>query len=115
MIKEQCYLTKTALNTLKKIGRDTEKCWGKVQARRYLDSLLKGSYELIDSYKRLPCRTEMTSNTGLFLHQIHHHYVAFKIIRENEIAVIAYLHESMDIPTRLKEFQEMSAIEISTL
>lgn len=108
-------MTPTALNTIRKVGRDTAREWGKAQADKYLTELRKGCQECADRYKSFPAREDYVGAANLSLHHVGHHYIAFRPIGDNEVAIAGVLYEGMDIPNRLKELQTMTGQEIAAI
>ena len=84
------------------IWRYTDKTWGEKQADKYI----RGLYEAIDEIaikKYLWRKIEHEDGVGIYFMRYEHHYVFFRELSKNELGVVNVLHESMDIPNRLKE------------
>ena len=114
MNARKIYFTQTALKTLRKIGYETEKRWGKRQAKHYLQALIDQSHALpSENSKKLEKEDE--SIQSLSMQRIQHHYVAFRTLSDGSIAIGGFLHERMDLPNRLKELQGMSQREIHSI
>ncbi len=80
----------------------TERKWGVEQANKYVCEIVAA----VESIPSNPHRVKRVRRKGLaavsyFRHR--HHYVFFRTIERDDIGVISILHESMDIPSRLKE------------
>ena len=115
MAQGRFYMTPTALNTIRKVGRDTAREWGKAQANKYHTELRKGCQECADSYKSFPAREDYVGAVNLSLHHVGHHYIAFRPIGDNEVTIAGVLYEGVDIPNRLKELQSMTQQEIAVI
>ena len=82
--------------------RYTDKTWGEKQADKYV----RGLYEAIDEIaikKYLWRKIEHEDVVGIYFIRYEHHYVFFRELSKNELGIVNVLHESMDIPNRLKE------------
>ena len=92
---------KSAARRMGEIWDYTVEKWGEEQADRYLRTMAACIQALPDNRsewksvrdRRLP---------GVFCVRCGHHFLFFREI-ENQIAVISILHESMDIPRRLRD------------
>lgn len=115
MAQGRVFMTQTALNTIRKVGRDTAREWGKAQADKYLGELREGCQQCADRYKGFPARTDYVGGADLSLHHVGHHYIAFRSISDHEVAIAGILYEGMDIPNRLKELQSMTQHEIAII
>ncbi len=63
MAQGRVYMTKTALNSIRKIGREMAREWGKAQADKYLGELRAGCQHCADRYKGFPARTDYVGGT----------------------------------------------------
>ena len=80
----------------------TDKAWGEKQADKYV----RGLYKAIDeagSKKYLWRKIEHEDVKGIYFVRYAHHYIFFRELSREILGVINVLHESMDIPNRLKE------------
>ena len=80
----------------------TDKAWGEAQADRYV----RGLYEAIDeiaSKKYMWRKIEHEDVTGIYFVRYKHHFVFFRELSPKKLGIVNVLHESMDIPNRLKE------------
>lgn len=109
------HITPTAARTLNHIAEDSEKKWETEQTVVYLKELRDSFQYIADNHKTFPVKKEMTSNTNLHLHHVNKHYVVFKLIDKENVAIIAVLHERMDIPVRLKELIGKSREELAVI
>jgi plasmid stabilization system protein ParE len=85
-----------------KTWRYTDKTWGEKQADKYL----RGRYEEIvkaASNKYLWRKVEHEDLKGIFFMRYEHHYVFFRVLSKDVLGVVNVLHQSMDIPSQLKE------------
>ena len=110
-------MTPTARAHLEKAVCDTGKQWGAPQARKYLDAFRKGLQDLADHHRTLhsPHRAELVAGTAFSIHLVEHRYVAFQVHDAKAIIIAGVFHESMDIPNRLQELQNMTQPEIDAL
>jgi plasmid stabilization system protein ParE len=97
--------------------RDTQKTWGAKQARRYNTDFLAGLQYIADNHHNFnsPHRDEMADGTDFALHLVEHRYVAFQEHGKNAVIIAGIFHEKMDIPTRLRELQNLARHEIDAL
>ena len=80
----------------------TAKTWGEKQA----DNYVRGLYKAIDEAakkKYLWRKIEHEELKGIYFVRYEHHYVFFRELTKAVLGVVNVLHESMDIPNRLKE------------
>lgn len=76
--------------------------WGQRQADRYIRGLHQMLAKVAEkrlSWRELP---EM-QGTSLYFVRYERHYVFFRELSDGVIGVISILHESMDLPRRLRE------------
>jgi plasmid stabilization system protein ParE len=110
-------MTPTARAHLEKAVRDTGKQWGIPQARTYLDAFRKGLQDLAERHCNLhsPHRAALAAGTAFSVHLVEHRYVAFQVHDAKTIIIAGIFHESMDIPNRLLELENMTQPEIAAL
>jgi plasmid stabilization system protein ParE len=110
-------MTRTARAHLEKAVRDTARQWGTLQARKYLDAFRTGLQDLAERHRTIhsPHRAELSAGTAFSVHLVEHRYVAFQVHDEKTITIAGIFHESMDIPNRLLELQNMTLPEIDAL
>jgi plasmid stabilization system protein ParE len=110
-------MTHTARDHLREAVRDTQKKWGQKQASRYNIAFFDGLQRLANNHHRLrsPHRDELVEGTDFSIHLIQHRYVAFQPHNPTTIIIAGIFHESMDIPTKLRELQQMARHEIDAL
>jgi plasmid stabilization system protein ParE len=80
----------------------TDKTWGEKQAESYV----RGLHQAIENAainKYLWRKVEHEDVKGIFFVRYEHHYVFFRELSKNVLGVVNVLHESMDIPCRLKD------------
>lgn len=106
-------LTSTAAAQFEKIGRDTAAKWGNDQARRYLIELRDGFETIAARHDRLPPKPAGVGD--LRLHRVNRHYVVFLPLTEEVVAIVAILHERMDVPARLREMQGRLTSDIEAM
>jgi toxin ParE1/3/4 len=80
----------------------TDKTWGEEQADLYVHGLYK-AIEKAANNKHLWRKVEHHGVKDIFFLRYEHHYVFFRELSKDVLGVINVLHESMDIPNRLKE------------
>lgn len=92
----------TAKIRLNQIWDYSEEQWGEEQAELYIRGLF-GKLETAVSqrYEWKPVRHERFK--GVYFIPYRHHFIFFKELGSGELGVISILHESMDIPRRLRE------------
>jgi len=87
---------------LEEIYRHTLERFGPAQADRYLD----GAFELFDdiaakriTWQRIPGEFGVEG----YLARYHSHFVFWKLRSDGQIAIVAVLHQRMDLARRLRE------------
>jgi plasmid stabilization system protein ParE len=80
----------------------TDKNWGEKQADKYVRDRYKAIEEAAIN-KYLWRKVEHEDVKRIFFVRYEHHYVFFRELSKNVLGVVNVLHESMDIPNRLKE------------
>lgn len=84
------------------IWRYTRKAWDEEQADSYVTGLVAAIEEVAGSPERWkPIRDPVLR--GAWFIRYRHHYIFFRQLPSGYLGVISILHESMDIPRRLKE------------
>jgi len=76
--------------------------WGEKQA----DNYVRGLHQAIEKAainKYLWRKVEHEDVKEIFFVRYEHHYVFFRELSKDVLGVVNVLHESMDIPSRLKE------------
>lgn len=117
MIKPRYWMTPTAKKQYRNAISDTRDRWGISQAEKYRTKLLAGFQYIAANHQKLnsPHRNKLSEGTEFSLYLVEHRYVAFQKHDKYIIIIAGIFHESMDIPTRLREFQNMAQHEIDTL
>ena len=97
--------------------RQSKQKWGHKRAEKYRVKFLVGLQNIADNHQTFnsPHREELAEGTVFSIHLVEHRYVAFQEHGKNTIIVAGIFHESMDIPTRLRELQSMARQEIDAL
>lgn len=84
------------------IWQYTSETWGDEQADKYVDGLiasLSGLAGKLDLWR--PVKEDRFS--GVYFTRYRHHYIFFKALADSSLGVISVLHETMDLPNRLRE------------
>ena len=119
MVAKNYILTSEARRHLRALKANSIKRYGKVRTAEYLQVLHDGLQYAAINPQKLPAKSQermaMTGETDLMLHHIGRHYVAFKFIDQDTIAIGAILGDTMDIPNRLKELNTMTREEIADM
>jgi toxin ParE1/3/4 len=97
------YLTPTAADDLREIGRRTADEWGNRQAQKYLDELRRGFERIAEYHKTFVNRDDMNGGTGLSLYHVGKHYVVYVPLTDNVVIIASLVYHSRDIPNHLKE------------
>jgi plasmid stabilization system protein ParE len=91
-----------ARECLIQIWQYTAQTWDEDQADTYISGLIRSIEQLTE--KHGVWRTlEDRRFTGVFFVRFKRHYVFFRELSEGALGVIAILHETMDLPSRLRE------------
>lgn len=90
-----------ARQNLKEIRRYTKRTWGIAQADKYLGSIEQAINSLPDQRNRWRLMDDKALQDVFFI-RCEHHYIFFRALGNQRLGIISILHESMDIPSRLK-------------
>jgi plasmid stabilization system protein ParE len=114
--KPRYWMTSTAKLHYRKAISDTRDRWGIHQAHVYRKALTSGFQYIAENHRSFnsPHREWLAGGSGFRLHLIEHRYVVFQE-HGDDIIIAAIFHESMDIPRRLKELQNVSEREMTAL
>lgn len=80
----------------------TDKTWGEKQADKYVRGLYNAIKKAAGN-KYQWRKVEYEGVKGIFIVRYEHHNVFFRILSKGVLGVVTVLHESMDLPNRLKE------------
>lgn len=110
------WMTPTAGEHYRKAVSDTKDKWGIVQAEKYRIALKRGFQYIAEKHQSFNSshRQGLAEGTEFSLHLVEHRYVVFQKY-DDGVIIAGIFHESMDIPTRLKELQDMSKKEIDII
>lgn|GEM_PF-1829892 len=111
------FLTETATSQYRKIIFYTAQKFGVEQAKKYRAQLRKGILKIAEKNISIKTsfREETASHTSFSIHLVVHHYIAFQVQTNKHIIIAGIFHESMDLPARLLQLQEMSKKEIAAI
>ena len=84
------------------IWQYTDMTWGGKKADKYVRGLYK-AIEEAGGNKYLWRKVEHEDAKGIFFVRYEHHYIFFRELSKGQLGVVNVLHESMDIPSRLRE------------
>ncbi len=90
-----------AARRLVEIWDYTERTWGGEQADRYVEELFVELDRIAESRHRWK-GVKRPGFAGVFFARYRHHFIFFRDL-EDRLGVLTVLHESMDIPARLRE------------
>ncbi len=99
---------------MRRIGQDTDAQWGRAQAAKYLAELKAAFQHIADRHEGLSKRRPL-GVADLRSHRVGSHYVIFLALTPDDLAIVAILHERMDVPARLKALRGSSEIELGNL
>lgn len=93
---------RAAKNRLLEIWDYTERIWGEAQADKYIRGLVDAIYETADArHQWRPALDELLP--GVYFIRYERHFIFFRALSPDAIGVINVLHDSMNIPMRLRE------------
>ena len=98
----------SARRRLVEIWDYTEETWGAEQADRYVEGLF-AELDLIAQNRRRWRPVGEEGFEGVFFAKYRHHFIFFRDLG-SELGVVTVLHESMDLPNRLREDAEDSGV-----
>jgi toxin ParE1/3/4 len=110
--KNSVHLTERALADLREIEVHSIQQWGRQVSHRYLDDLQAGLDRIRENPEIL--RLEQLLAAGLYFYRVNKHILVCDL-HESQIIVVAVIHTSMDIPSRLKELEPRLAEEVAML
>ena len=93
---------RTARERLLEIWDYTERKWGEEQADKYVRGLVE-AVERVQGQRHRWRPVGDPQIQGVFFVRYEHHHVFFRELDGGVLGVISVLHESMDIPSRLRE------------
>ncbi|MCX6970554.1 MAG: type II toxin-antitoxin system RelE/ParE family toxin [Verrucomicrobia bacterium] len=76
--------------------------WGEKKADAYVRRLVAAIHSLGDTrhlWRRVPDKTL----AGIWFARHEHHYIFFRELSRGTVGIITVLHESMDLPARIKD------------
>lgn len=91
-----------AQERLLEIWAYTEKQWGEQQADDYVTQLI-AEIELVTQQRHRWPPVMEEALIGVYFFRYRHHYVFFRELSSKSLGVLSILHESMDLPARLKD------------
>lgn len=96
-------LTEPAVDDLKEIWRYTSDKHDEAQADKYLDTLKIGCEKIADAPERWRILTLVGVEVRFY--RCEHHYIVYATtgIKGTKVAILAFLHERMDLMMRLKD------------
>lgn len=93
---------RAAKSRLREIWDYTERTWGESQADSYVRGLVDAIDEASNSRHRWrPVMDEVLP--GVYFIRYQRHFIFFRMLAPDALGVISVLHESMNIPMRLRE------------
>jgi len=95
------YLTNKAVDDLSKIWDYTYEVWSENQADKYYYELLDVCQQLSDI--KILGRNYIEIDKEIFGFKSGQHIIFYRIINENEIEIIRFLHSRMDLKNRIQE------------
>ena len=90
-----------ARQALKDIWQYTARTWGDAQADAYIHGLYDAMQQLAQNKMRWRPVPHPRAK-GVFVYRYEHHYIFFRQLSAGRIGIITILHESQDLPNRLK-------------
>jgi len=91
-----------AENRLLNIWDYTAETWGETQADKYVRGLVEAAERACKARYSWRVVPDENLNEVFFIHH-QHHFIFFRELSKGMLGIISILHESMDIPSRLKE------------
>jgi len=107
------YLTDRALRDIKGIDEHSLERFGKRVATQYLGKLEAGISRISENLNLL--RQEIPFHGSLKFYRVEQHLLVCETAMEGRIIVLAVLHASMDIPSRLGELEPILQLEAEML
>ena len=93
------YLSNKAVEDLSKIWHYTYEVWSENQADKYYYELLEDCQYLSDN--QILGRNYFEIENGVFGFKSGQHILFYRILNDNEIEIIRFLHSSMDLKNKI--------------
>lgn len=93
---------RAAKGRLLEIWDDTERTWGETQADEYVRGLVDAIHRAVDLRHRWRPLMDATLS-GVYYIRYQRHFIFFRELSPKTIGVISVLHETMNIPMRLRQ------------
>lgn len=99
--KRRYILTATAERDFREARRWSRSRWGTELTRQYFADLHEGAEWIARNHHSLPERVELTGTSGLGVHPVREHYVLYVPIGKHQIAIVAMIRQTRDVPAIL--------------
>lgn len=94
-------LTNKAVDDLSEIWKYTYETWSENQADKYYEFLISSCQELAENPQMGKRYDKISSNILGYL--ANRHVIFYQVISEDEIEIVRFLHERMDLKNRIGE------------
>lgn len=94
-------LTNKAVDDLSVIWKYTYETWSENQADKYYEFLISSCQELAKKPQMGKSYDKISSNLLGYL--VNRHIIFYQVVSENEIEIVRFLHERMDLKNRISE------------
>ncbi len=95
-------LTETAKADFYDVRSWSLSCWGPELTRSYFEDLHKAAEYVALHHESLAKKDHLTGTTGLGVYAVREHYLIFVPLHVTQIAVVALIRQTRDVPTILK-------------
>jgi toxin ParE1/3/4 len=95
------FLSNKAVEDLSGIWNYTYKTWSENQADKYYELLIGFCEEI--SKNAIIGKNYDEIDRNIYGYKASHHIIFYRIIKGNEIEILRFLHESMDLKNRIRE------------
>lgn len=95
-------LTETAVENFRDAKSWSLARWGPALTRQYFEDLHRGAEYIALNLSAVRARDDLTGDSGLGIHPVREHYIVYVAIETKQIAIVALIRQTRDVPNLLK-------------
>ena len=95
-------LTETAVENFRDAKSWSLARWGPALTRQYFEDLHRGAEYIALNLRAVRARDDLTGDSGLGIHPVREHYIVYVAIDTQQIAIVALIQQTRDVPNLLK-------------
>lgn len=108
-------LTNTAESDFYNARRWSLERWGAELTQSYFEDLHQAAEYAALNHKSLTSKDHLTGTTGLGVHSVREHYLIYVPLNERQIAIVALIRQTRDVPAILKSNSFAIRRQVQTL